>query len=278
MNPPPQTFDFNVNSRPTYLSLQTREVWQYRDMLYFLVLRDFKIKFKQSFLGITWAVFRPLISMIVFSVVFGAMLKVEFPGPYSLFFLGGMIAWDYFAKVFTNSTTSLVNEADLLKKVYFPRIILPLAQAFSALTDLLISLLILFAILMPWHQWFHLQNLLWFPLFLVLNLMFSLSISLWLAILNVRFRDIQIMLPLLLQSLMMLSPVIYPSSSIQGTWRSLYALNPMVGIVDGFRYSLLGYGSLNLLDTVVALVVTLVLFAGGLAFFQYQQRKFADVI
>ena len=275
------SFQHHIKACDSLLRLDLKELWHSRDMLIFLVLRDFKIRFKQSYLGISWAMLQPLCTTLVFAVIMGGVLNIQFEGPYPLFFLSGLIAWNYFSKIFGNGTLALVNEADLIRKVYFPRLILPLYQAVSVLSDVLIALLI-YGLLCIYYGYCPGLQILLLPLFIGGATLCGLTLSLWLGPINVRFRDIQIVLPLLTQLLFMLSPVMYPTTKMVSEHPSLlgtlYALNPMVGIIEGFRYCLVGQGQPFKLVYLGSMLCVLVFFVGGVAFFNASQRKFADVI
>jgi lipopolysaccharide transport system permease protein len=277
-------FDHVVKADSPLLDMDFRELWHSRDMLLFLVMRDFKIRFKQSYLGVSWALLQPLCTTLVFTMIMGDVLNIEFDGPYPLFFLSGLIPWNYFSKAFGNGTLSLVNEADLIRKVYFPRLILPLYQSISVLSDVGIALVI-YAGLCVFYGWYPGPELLLLPLFLGLAMVFGTAISLWLGPINVRFRDIQIVLPLITQLLFIATPVMYPRSKVLGAngqvenlgqW--LYALNPMVGILEGFRFCLLGKGTPFAGIHLLSYALVVVLFLSGVAFFNASQRRFADVI
>jgi lipopolysaccharide transport system permease protein len=276
-----QSFEHKVTARQNYLSISPREIWAYRDMLYFLVLRDFKIRFKQSLLGVAWAILQPLMMTIVFTIFIGGALNVEFEGPYPLFFLCGQICWSYISKLVTNGTTAMVSDGDLIKKVYFPRLILQLSQVLSNLTDMVIALLIFFSLCL-WYQWPLSENIVYFPLFVFMAMLLGSAVSLWLGPLNIRFRDVQIVLPFLIQLIFISSPIMYPLSQIQSaeaSWLSqLYQLNPVVGIVEGFRYSLLGNGDPFTLMTIISFSLTFITFLGGVYFFNANQTRFADII
>lgn len=274
---PGEKFQKTVSARTSLFSLGLAELWEYRDMLYFLVLRDFKIRFKQSLLGVGWALIQPLVMMLVFTFVFNRALKVDFDGPYPVFFLCGFIPWQYFQKVASGGSTCLVSETQLIRKVYFPRLVLPLAQAFSALSDVAISLVILLGIMLHFGAP-PTRLILIFPLYLVFCMLFALSLSLWLGPINVWFRDVQIVMPLFLWILFIVSPIAYPADKLGNAWGGLLALNPMCGIISGFRYCFLGYGTPFALRDMLSLAMVLLLFIGGLVFFNASQRKFADVI
>lgn len=274
-------FEHQVRADAPVLNLEAKELWQSRDMLFFLVLRDFKIRFKQSYLGISWALLQPLATTLVFTAVMGGVINISFDGPYPLYFLSGLIPWNYFSKVFGNGTLSLVNEADLIRKVYFPRLILPLYQSISVLSDVAIAFLILLG-LYAYYGWLPNWQILCLPIFLCLSMMFGTAISLWLGPINVRFRDIQIVLPLITQLMFIATPVMYPSHMVldgPNTWISfIYSLNPMLWIVEGFRWSLLGVGQPFTIMALVSYTGVIVLSLTGVMFFNHSQRKFADVI
>lgn len=274
-------FTRTIRSQESYLNLNLAEIWHARDMLFFLVLRDIKIRFKQSYLGISWAILQPVLTTLIYTLIMNKILDRGFEGPYPLFFLAGLMAWNYFSKVFTNGTLSLVTEAELIKKVYFPRLILPLYQSISVFTDLLIALAMFYALSL-WYQWPVTTHIFYLPLFLLLTMTLATSITMWLGPINVRFRDIQIVLPLFIQLLFLVTPIMYPLSSIfeekASTLYFLYSLNPLVGIIEGFRFCLVGTGSPFELPHMISYALILCLFVSGLAFFNSQQRKFADVI
>ena len=274
-------FEKVIGPQSDIVGLGVGEILAYRDMLYFLVLRDLKIRFKQSLLGAGWALLQPVVMVAVFTLVCQRGMNVSFSGPYELFFLAGLLPWSYFSKAFAGGVTCIVNEVDLVKKIYFPRLVLPLAQIISALSDFAIALLVMGA-LMAWRGVAPGPNLLLLPVFLLLAALFALALSLWLAPLNVRFRDVQIVLPFLLQVLFMLSPVMYPMEAVQGrlppALRWAYGLNPVAAIIEGFRFSILGAGQPFAAPCLCSYAAVVLLAMGGLAFFNHTQRKFADVI
>jgi lipopolysaccharide transport system permease protein len=274
-------FDTKVTSREPLLELKLGELWDRRDMLVFLVLRDFKIRFKQSALGVAWALLQPLATTLVFTYFIGGAMNIQFDGPYPLYFLSGLMIWNAFAKTFGNGTLSLVNEAELIRKVYFPRMILPIYQAFSVLTDLVIAMVI-FAGLCLWYGHAPGIEIFWAIPFLFLTMLAGIAISLWLGPVNVRFRDIQIVLPLITQLLFVASAVMFPIRNLGslehgvGFWLAVF--NPMIGIVEGFRLALLGEGNPFQTANMISYGLVVLLFLGGVAFFNTSQRRFADVI
>lgn len=275
--PPAETFERAVHARSSLLSIDLAEIWRYRDMLYFLALRDFKIRYKQSLLGVAWAVLQPLISLAVCTLIFNQSLNIETDVPYPVFFLAGLIPWNLFSKSLLNASSSVVAETELIRKVYFPRIILPVGSILSNLSDFIItfSLFISLSLFYPVNFGLHLLLL---PIFLCLTLGLALSLSLWLAPLNVRFRDIQIVVPFMLQILFFISPLAYPLDNVPEKFRCLLALNPVAGLLEGFRYSLLGVGNPWRIEYLIAYAVMLVLLLGGIVFFNSNQRRFADII
>jgi lipopolysaccharide transport system permease protein len=279
---PTEQYDVTISNHRNAWALGFSEILKSKDMLYFLVLRDFKIRFKQSFLGILWVVIQPVITTLVYTLVMERGLKVTFEAPYALAFLCGLMAWNYFSKVMTNGITIVVSEAEMIKKVYFPRIILPLYQAISYFIDFLIAFII-FLCLSLYYKWPIGTNIFFLPIFMTLNMLFAMGISFWLAPINVRFRDIQIIIPLFLQILFIATPVMYPTpDSLKPSNDSivafLYNLNPVAGIVDGFRFCLLGQGEPFSTPFICSYILVFILFYSGFAFFNHSQNKFADVI
>jgi len=277
-----EKYDVTIKSNNTLWCPDFIEIWKSRDMLFFLVLRDFKIRFKQSFLGIFWVVIQPILMTLVYTIVMGKALKITFEAPYAIACLSALMGWNYFSKVMTNGVTTVVNEADMIKKVYFPRLILPLYQAVSYLIDLAIALIIFFCFCL-YYQWPITTNIIFLPIFMTLNFFLAMSLSFWLGPINVRFRDVQIIIPLFLQVLFFLSPIIYPTPASlavtqEGILPFLYNMNPIAGIIDGFRFCLLGQGDPLSLPFLCSYILIFILFYSGLAFFNFSQNKFADVI
>lgn len=265
-------------------ALQLRAVWQYRELLYFLAWRDIKVRYKQTALGVAWIVLQPLLSTVVFTVLFGVLLRVPSNGaPYALFALAALVPWQYFSGSMSRVGTSLVNSAHLITKVYFPRLIIPLAGVISTLVDFAIGFGVLIVLLIVYRVPLT-PDVLWLPAFLLLAVVTALGFGLWLAALNVRYRDINYLIPFLLQIWMYVTPVVYGSTLIPERYRWLMALNPMTGVVEGFRWALLqgagagsqgaGFGPL----TVISVAISAAVLAGGVVFFRNTERTFADVI
>jgi len=265
-----------------FASLQLRVLWEYRELLYFLVWRDLKVRYKQTALGVAWVVLQPVVSMVVFSVLFGGLLGVPSGDvPYPIFVFAGLLPWQYFAGSLTRSSQSLVGSAHVITKVYFPRLVIPMSGVISGLVDFGVAFLILLG-LMVLYGVKPTPALVWLPLFLLLAVLTALGFGLWLSALNVRYRDVNYLLPFLVQIWMFLTPVIYPSTIIPEPFRWLLALNPMTGVVAGFRWALLGEyladaqppGPLFAVSVAVALLVL----ASGLVFFRRTERTFADIV
>lgn len=278
-SPPPTVI---IEPSHGWLSLQLGRVWQYRELLYFLVWRDVKVRYKQTALGVLWVVLQPLVSMAVFTVLFGYLLDMPSGDvPYPVFVYAGLLPWSYFAGSLTRSSQSLVGNAHLITKVYFPRLIIPISGVTSGLVDfgisflVLLGLMALFGIRPTWAVIF-------LPAFLLLAMGTALGFGLWLGALNVRYRDVNYLVPFLVQMWMYLTPVVYAASFIPEEYRWLLALNPMTGVVEGFRWALLG-GQLGEAQGpgalfVVSVMIALVVLVSGLAFFRRTERTFADVV
>ena len=261
-----------------WMSIDFNELWRYRELVYFLTWRDIKVRYKQAVLGIAWAVLQPLLTMVIFTVIFGTLLKTPSQGiPYPLFSLTALLPWQLFATALQRSSISLVGNANLITKIYFPRLAIPLSSVFAALVDFLISFVVLVGVMIYYHYWPG-WNILWLPLLIVLALFTALSVGLWLSALNVQYRDIQQMVPFLVQVWMYASPIVYPIETIPaGIWRWLYGLNPMVGVIQGFRWALLG-GAPPDITMVISVVMVLILLVSGLFYFRRMEKTFADIV
>lgn len=263
-------------------SLQLRSLWQYRELLGFLVWRDLKVRYKQTILGVLWIVLQPVVSMVVFTFLFSNLLKVPSGGvPYPIFAYAALLPWNYFAASINRSSTSLVGNTHLITKVYFPRLVIPISGVLSGLVDFCVSFIVL-CILMVVYSIIPTWNVLFLPAFLLLALITALGISLWLSALNVRFRDINQLVPFIVQIWMYATPVIYGSTLIPEQFRFLLALNPMTGVTEGFRWALLGN---RLADAAapgllfyVSIAISLMIFVSGIIFFRSTEKTFADVI
>jgi lipopolysaccharide transport system permease protein len=263
-----------------WAALDLRELWRYRELLYFLSWRDVKVRYKQAVLGVVWAVLQPFLTMVVFTAVFNRFLGVQSPDPaipYALFSLSGLVPWGYFSGALTRAGTGLVGNAHLLTKVYFPRLVIPISAILAGLVDLAISFMILL-LLMAAYGIAPAWTTIFVPLFVLLAMATALSVGLWLSALNVLYRDVQYIIPFLVQLWMFVSPVIYPISKIPaGPLRVVFALNPMTGVIAGFRWALFGeqFPGPYLW---VSIAVVVVLMVSGLYYFKRVERIFADVV
>jgi lipopolysaccharide transport system permease protein len=269
-----------VHIRPSkgLFDLELGNVWAYRELLHTLVLRDIQVLYKQAALGAAWAVIQPIFAVVVFTVVFGNFAKIPSDGiPYPIFAFAAVLPWTYFAEATRRSSTGLVDDADLVRKVYFPRLIIPMAKVTAPLLDFCIAfcvLLVLMAFYGVMPTW---KLAMIVPLILVAT-MFALSIGLWLGPINVRFRDIKHTVPFMLQIGMYASPIVYPLSQVPAEWKTLYSLNPMVGVIEGFRWAVFDKGSLDLAALGISLAVISAFLVSGLVYFKKMERSFADVI
>jgi lipopolysaccharide transport system permease protein len=254
------------------------ELWEYRDLLYFLIWRDIKVRYKQTALGAVWAILQPIFTMILFTIFFGRLAKIPSDGfPYPVFCFCALLPWQLFAKALSESGNSLVANQNLIKKVYFPRLIIPLAAVLGGLVDFGISFVVLLG-MMVYYGIFPPIAVLTLPLFLLLAIMTALAAGLWLSVLNVKYRDVKHTIPFLVQFWLFATPIAYPSSLVPEQWRLLYGLNPMVGVVEGFRWALLGkVGGVGPL-VLVSVLAVVVLLAGGLIYFKKMEKTFADLV
>jgi lipopolysaccharide transport system permease protein len=261
-----------------WVALQLRELWEYRELLYFLVWRDIKVRYKQTALGAAWAVIQPCLSMVVFSLFLGKLAQVPSDGvPYPLFSYAALVPWTLFATGLTLASTSLVGSSNLIKKVYFPRLAIPIAAVLSGTVDFALALGVLL-LMIPSFGLRPSADVVWLPFFALLGLVTALGVGIWLSALNAEYRDVRHVVPFLAQLWLFATPVAYPSSLLGEPWRTLYALNPMVGVVEGFRWALLGTrarpGGLVLVSALAAVA----LLVSGAYYFRRMERTFADVV
>ena len=261
-----------------WFRLDLAALWQYRELLYFLVWRDLKVRYKQTAIGATWAILQPLMTMVIFTVIFGHFAKIPSDGlPYPIFAYTALLPWTYFASALSRSSSSVVAEAHLISKVYFPRAVLPLAGTVSGIIDFAVAFPLLLG-MMIWYGIMPAWGLLALPLFLLLALATALAVGLWCSALNVRYRDVGYTIPFLTQCWMYASPVAYPLSLVPENWRFFYSLNPMTGVIEGFRWALLGKQGPDFVVMAVSTVVVALLLVGGLVFFKHMERTFVDVV
>ena len=260
------------------LAATLREVWAYRELLGLLARRDISLRYRQSLVGVGWAILQPTITTIIFTVVFGRLARLPSDGvPYAIFAFCGLLPWNYFARCLADSSDSLVGSANLVTKVYFPRLILPLSRVIAGLIDLGISLVIA-AGMMLWYRITPSQGVWLLPLFVLVTALSAFGVGLWLTALNVRYRDVKFIVPFLIQCWMYASPVAYSTALVPTRYQWLYGLNPMVGVIEGFRWALLGRAAPNAQMMFASVAIVTVILAGGIAYFRRMERTFADVI
>ncbi len=261
-----------------WIALKLGDLWEYRELLYFLVWRDIKVRYKQTALGAAWAIIQPFFSMVVFSLFFGKLAKMPSDGiPYPIFAFAGLVPWTFFANGLAQSANSLVDSANLIKKVYFPRLTIPIANVLSGLVDFSLAFMVLVG-MMLWYGVMPTGRILWLPLFLLLAFVTALAVGLWLSVLNVEYRDVKYTIPFLTQFWMFATPIVYPSTLLKEPWRTVYGLNPMVGVVEGFRWALLGTKTAPGPMIAVSGGAAIVLLVGGAFYFRRMEKTFADVV
>jgi lipopolysaccharide transport system permease protein len=256
-----------------------RDLWRYRELFYFLAWRDVLVRYKQTIIGVAWSVIRPLLTMVIFTFVFGKIARLPSNGvPYPLLVYSAMLPWQFFANSFQESSHSLITNSKMISKVYFPRLIIPTTALIVSLIDFLISLFILSG-LMVWYSYLPGWHIVLLPIFLLLTALFSLGAGLWISALNVKYRDFRYVIPFILQFGLYISPVGFSSNTIPSKWHLLYSLNPMVGVINGFRWSILGWNvHLNWQELIFSfIVVSFVLFT-GIRFFRKTEKIFADIL
>lgn len=282
--PPSETLDRTSESvthiRPPeglwYFNLS--ELWEYRQLLYFLTWRNIKVRYKETILGIAWAILQPLAMMIVFTLFFNKMAKITSEGvPYPIFSYAALLAWQVLSNGITKSSNSLVADQTIISRVYFPRIIIPLSTVLAAMVDLMVASGLL-AVMMVFYGVMPSLNLIWLPFFVILMVMTSSGIGFWLSALNLEYRDVQQLLPFLNRFLLFLSPVVYPTSMVPEPWRFFYTMNPIVSVIDGFRWSLFGTGDVFRLPYLVSMLLAGVIFFSGAVFFRWREQSFVDVV
>lgn len=273
-----ESSDIVIEASKGWVSLKVKELWEYRELLYFLTWRDVKIRYTQTVLGVGWAVIQPLATMVIFSVIFGHLAKLPSEGiPYPVFSFVALLPWQLFSGMLTRASTSLVSNANLLTKVYFPRLIIPLSAIASGVVDFCISFVILLG-LMLYYGIVPTWAILWVPFFVLFTLVAALGVGLWLSALNVQYRDVQYIVPFLVQTWLFVSPVAYSAELIsKGPWRIVYGLNPLAGVIQGFRWALLRANPPDEL-MIASFVMVVVLLVSGLFYFRRMEKTFADVV
>jgi lipopolysaccharide transport system permease protein len=267
-----------IEPKTGWVPVDFREIWNYRELLYFLTKRDIKVRYKQTVLGGLWAVIQPAFTMLVFTLFFGRLAKMPSDGlPYPIFVYAGLLPWTYFANAVSASGNSLVGSSNLITKVYFPRIVVPASAALAGLLDFFIALFVL-AALMIWYQVLPGPGIFLFPFLVALTFLCAVGVGLWLSALNVQYRDIRYAIPFLVQVWMFVSPVIYPVSLVHGNYQWLLALNPMGGVIHAYRAALLGHQPIDWGLLGLSTLIILALFLGGLYYFRRMEKVFADVV
>ena len=269
---------FRIEPSQGWVALRLRELWAYRELLYFLVWRDVKVRYKQTLLGGMWAVMQPLLTMVVFSIFFGKLAKMPSEGiPYPIFAFSALVPWTFFVNGLTNASGSLVGSANLIKKVYFPRLTIPVAAVLAGIVDFTVAFAVL-VVMMLFYGIVPSINILLLPLLLLLAMITALGVGLWLSAMNVQYRDIRYVVPFLAQIWLFATPIAYSSSLLSQPWRTVYALNPMVGVVDGFRWVLLGTDTAPGPTLLASSGVAILLLVTGAFYFRRMERRFADIV
>jgi lipopolysaccharide transport system permease protein len=269
----------HISAPSGWAPLSLKELWAYREVVYFLAWRDVKARYKQTIFGASWAILQPLFTMFIFTVIFGGLAKLPSDGiPYPIFSFAALVPWTFFANSVTKASQSLVGGSALVSRIYFPRLAMPLSSILANVLDFFLA----FAVLLVMMVYFDIvptANVVWLPLLLLLAFVTALGVSLVLTAMNVQFRDVRYVLPFLVQAWMFITPVVYPSSMIEDPlWKAVYALNPMVGVIEGFRWALLGTDTAPGASILISATVATVLLIGGAFYFKRMERVFADVV
>jgi lipopolysaccharide transport system permease protein len=273
-----QFVSIRIVPRRGWVRIGFRELWAYRELTYFLAVREIQIRYKQTALGVTWAIIQPLFTMLVFSLFFGKLGKMPSEGiPYPLFSLAALIPWSFFATGLAQSSNSLVGNSNLITKVYFPRLVIPISSVLSGLLDFVLGFVLLL-IFMGVMGYFPTLHLFWSLPFLLLALVTSLGTGIWLCALNVEYRDVRYVVPFLTQFWMFATPIAYSGRMLKEPWRSVYGINPMVGVVEGFRWAVLGQGNPPGSILMISSLAAVLFLVSGLYYFRRMERTFADIV
>ena len=280
MLPPALQEPVHVHVEPTrgWVALRLGELWEYRELFYFLIWRDVKVRYKQTLLGASWAILQPFLTMVIFSLFFGLLAGMESEGlPYPIFSYAALVPWMFFAGGVGQSAASLVLNANLVKKVYFPRMVVPVSAVLSGFVDFILAFIVLLG-MMLYYKIYPTANVVWLPVLFLLGLTTTIGVGLWLSAINVEYRDVRYVTPFLIQAWMFATPIVYPSSLIPEPWRTLYGINPMAGVVEGFRWALLGTDTQPGAMVLVSALAALALLVGGLYYFRRSEKNFSDVV
>ena len=268
----------HIQARDTWLALDLGELWTYRELLYFFVWRDIKVRYKQTVIGAAWAILQPVLTMLVFSLFFGKLARIPSQGlPYPIFYYCALLPWMYFATAMQSGTNIVVDQQRVITKIYFPRVVLPIASVLAGLLDFAISFAV-FLLMMIYYHIYPTRAIVWLPAFTLLTILTALGVGLWLSALNALYRDVRYVLPFLVQFWMFASPVAYPSSLVPAKWRWLYGLNPMTGVIEGFRWALTGHGQAPGVLLAASSGAVLLLVFSGLVYFHAMEGRIADVV
>jgi lipopolysaccharide transport system permease protein len=268
-----------IEARRGWLALDLGELWAYRDLVYFFIWRDIKVRYKQTVIGAAWAVLQPVLTMLVFSLFFGKLARIPSQGlPYPIFYYSALLPWMYFAAAMQGATNVVVEQQRVITKIYFPRVALPVASVLSGLLDFAISFVVLLVLMADYRIVPMAGAVLWLPLFTLLAVLTALGVGLWLSALNAMYRDVRYVVPFLVQFWMFASPVAYPSSLVPEKWRWLYGLNPMAGVIEGFRWALTGHGEPPSILLAASSLAVILLVLSGLVYYHAVEGKIADVV
>ena len=278
-NPPvSRTFRLRIAPSSGWVPLKLGELWEYRELLYFLVWRDIKVRYKQTALGAAWAIIQPFMTMVVFSLFFGRLAKMPSDNiPYPIFTFAALVPWTFFSNGLSQSSNSLLGASNLITKVYFPRLIVPLASVAAGLVDFVIALVVLLG-MMAYYGLVPTWNIVWLPLFVAFSCVTALGVGLWLSALSVTYRDVRYIVPFMTQFWLFATPIAYPSSLLHEPWRTIYGLNPMVGVVEGFRWGLLRTSAAPSAIIVASTIVSILILITGAFYFRRMEKSFADTV
>jgi lipopolysaccharide transport system permease protein len=261
-----------------WVSLGLGELWQYRELLYFFVWRDIKIRYKQTLLGASWAIIQPFFTMVIFSLFFGRLANVPSDGiPYPIFSYAALVPWTFFENGVVQASNSLVMNANMVKKIYFPRLAMPIGSVLAGILDFCLAFLVLVGMMLA-YRFYPTVNVVWLPFFFLLAMVTTLGVSFWFSAMNVQFRDVRYIVPFLVRIWLFITPIAYPSSLLPEPWRTLYGINPMAGVVEGFRWALLGTDTAPGPIIWVSALVAILMLVSGIIYFRRMETSFADIV
>ena len=281
-----EKYHIHISPSKGWVSLRLDDLWRYRELLYFFVWRDIKIRYKQTILGASWAIIQPLFTMVIFSLFFGKLAQVPSDGiPYPIFSYTALVPWVFFANGVTQASNSLILNADMIRKIYFPRLTLPIGTVLAGLVDFALAFIVLIGMIIVFNYIPNLNfdaqltlKVIWIPFFLLLAFITTLGVSFWFSAMNAQFRDVRFVVPFLIQAWLFLTPIAYPSSLIPEPWRTLYGINPMASVVEGFRWALLGTETNLGSMLIISILVAVALIISGVYYFRRMETRLADII